>query len=160
MEAQSFQPPTFPKSGSDYVPLPRGKQHGRVLAHAVQTINATPEQVYQVYARTELLPAWQEGVVSVTSTGENTLHWVFQDPGTGTPIEFDSEITEAVPGVRHASRITNGPFESTTETITFEANPYGRGTVATLISDYKVPGGIIANAVAGSRPPNQPLPMW
>ena len=157
MEAQSFQAPTFPRGGSDYTPLPRGKEHGRVLAHAVQTINATPEQVYQVYSRPELLPAWQEGVVSVTSTGENTLHWVMEEPGSGKQIEFDSEIVEAVPGVRHVSRIANGPFESTTDTITFEASAYGRGTVATLVSDFKVPGGMISNAVAAiaSRSPEQ-----
>jgi uncharacterized membrane protein len=157
MEAQSFEAPSFPRSGSDYVPLPRGKAHGRVLAHAVQTINATPEQVYQVYSRPELLPAWQEGVVSVTSTGGNTLHWVMQDPGSDKQIEFDSEIMEAVPGVRHVSRITNGPFESTTDTITFEANAHGRGTVTTLVTDFQVPGGVIGNAIAAvaSRSPEQ-----
>jgi uncharacterized membrane protein len=157
MEVPSFEAPGFPRSGSDYVPLPRGKEHGRVLAHTVQTINATADQVYQVYTRVELLPAWQEGVVSVTSTGENTLHWVMQDPGSGKQIEFDSEIVEAVPGVRHVSRITNGPFESTTDTITFEPNEFGRGTVTTLVTDFHVPGGLIGNAVAAvaSRSPEQ-----
>ena len=157
MEAQETQSTTFPRSGSNYAPLPRSKGDGRVVAHAVQTINATPEQVYQVYARAELLPAWQEGVVSVTSTGEKMLHWVMEDPGSSKQIEFDSEILEAVPGVRHVSRIVNGPFESTTDTITFESNAYGRGTLATLITDFKVPGGIIANAVAAvaSRSPEQ-----
>ena len=96
-------------------------------------------------------------MVSVTSTGENTLHWVMEDLGTGKQIEFDSELLEAVPGVRHVSRVTNGPFESTTDTLTFEANRYGRGTVVTLVSDFKVPGGVIANAVASvaSRSPDQ-----
>ena len=157
MEAQSLQPPAFPRSGSNYVPLPRGKGNGRVVAHAVQTINASPEQVYQVYTRPELLPAWQEGVLSVTPTGDNTLHWVMEEPGSGKQIEFDSEILEAVPGVRHVSRITSGPFESTTDTITFETNGYGRGTVATLVGDFKVPGGAIANAIAtaASRGPEQ-----
>lgn len=157
MEAQLFQAPAFPRSGSSYVPLPRGKGDGRVIAHAVQTINATPEQVYQVYSRAELLPAWQEGVVSVATTGTNTLHWVMEEPGTGKQIEFDSEILEAVPGIRHVSRITSGPFESTTDTITFEPNLHGRGTVVTLVSDFKVPGGIIGNAVTAvaSRSPEQ-----
>jgi len=148
---------TFPRTGSNYTPLPRGKHDGRVQAHAVQTINATPDQIFQIYSRPELLPAWQEGVVSVTSTGENTLHWVMQDPGTDKQIEFDSEITESVPGVRHVSRIVNGPLESTTETFTLVENAYGKGTVATLVSDYKVPGGVIANAIAAvvSRSPEQ-----
>ena len=148
---------SFPRSGSNYTPLPRSKGHGRVVSHAVQTINATPEQVYKVYARAELLPAWQEGVISVTPTGENTLQWVMEDPGTGAQVEFDSEILEAVPGVRHVSRITSGPFESTTETITFAAGTNGRGTIATLVVDYKVPAGLLGNAVAAvaSRSPEQ-----
>lgn len=157
METQALQASTFPRSGNTYAPLPRSKGDGRVVAHAVQTINATPEQVYQVYARPELLPAWQEGVVSVTPTGENTLHWVMEEPGTGKQIEFDSGIVEALPGVRHVSRILNGPFESTTDTITFEASPNDRGTVVTLVSDFKVPGGLVGNAVAAvvARSPEQ-----
>ena len=146
---------TVPRRGSDYQPLPRSKGNGRVVAHAVQTINATPEQVYQVYARAELLPAWQEGVVSVVPTGEDTLHWVMEVPGSGKQIEFDSGIVEAVPGVRHVSRILNGPFESSTDTTTFEAS--GRGTLVTMISDFKVPAGLIGNAVAAvaARSPEQ-----
>jgi uncharacterized membrane protein len=159
MDGTATQPeqPTFPRTGSNYAPLPRGKQDGRVLAHAVQTINATPDQIFQIYSRPELLPAWQEGVVSVTTTGENTLHWVVQDPGTDKQVEFDSEILEVVPGVRHVSRIVNGPVESTTATFTLAENAFGRGTIATLVTDFKVPGGAIANAVAAviSRSPEQ-----
>ncbi len=148
---------TFPRAGSNYAPLPRGKRDGRVLAHAVQTINASSDQVFQIYSRPELLPAWQEGVVSVTVTGENSLHWVMQDPGTGKQIEFDSEVLETVPGQRHVSRIVNGPFETTTVMFSLEENAYGKGTVATLVGDFKVPGGIVGNAVAAvvSRSPEQ-----
>jgi len=159
MDGTATQPeqPTFPRTGSNYAPLPRGKHDGRVLAHAVQTINATADQIFQVYSRPELLPAWQEGVVSVTSTGENTLHWVVQDPGTNKQTEFDSEILESQPGVRHVSRIVNGPVESTTATFTLVENAHGKGTLATLVTDFKVPGGIIGNAVAAviSRSPEQ-----
>ena len=72
-------------------------------------------------------------------------------------MEFDSEILEAVPGVRHVSRITSGPLETTTDTMTFEESPNGRGTIATMVSDFKMPGGAIANAVAAvvSRSPEQ-----
>ena len=148
---------TFPRQGSDYTPLPRGKQDGRVVAHAVQTIGATPQEVFQVYSRGELLPTWQEGVISVTATGDKTFHWVIEDPATGKQVEFDSEVLEAVPGKRHVSRVVNGPFESTTDTVTFAEHPAGHGTIVTMVSDFKVPGGIITNAVAAvaSRSPEQ-----
>ncbi len=157
MATQEQKRPTFPKAGSSYAPLPRGNTNGRVLSHAVQTIRATPDQVFDIYSRPELLPAWQEGVVSVTATGENTLHWVVQDPGTGKQVEFDAEVLEFVPGRKHVSRISNGPFESTTDTVLFEEAPTGRGTRVTMVSDYKVPGGIVANTLGKlfTRSPEQ-----
>lgn len=147
----------FPRQGSDYNPLPRSKKDGRVVAHAVQTIAATPHEVYQVYSRGELLPTWQEGVISVTATGEKTFHWLIEDPATKKQMEFDSEVLEAVPGERHVSRIVNGPLESTTDTVTFVQHPAGRGTIVTMISDYKIPGGVLANVFAAvvSRSPEQ-----
>ena len=95
--------------------------------------------------------------MSVTQDGNNRQHWTMQDPGTGRQIEFDSEILEAVPGVRHVTRIVNGPFESTTDTVTFEDAPAARGTQVTMVTDYKLPGGLVANAVAAvtSRSPEQ-----
>ena len=66
MATQDQQAVRFPRAGSAYKPLPRGNEGGRVLSHAVQTIKASPEQVFNLYTRPELLPAWQEGVVSVT----------------------------------------------------------------------------------------------
>ena len=156
-EQEQRQEPRFPMAGAAYQPLPRGKEHGRVLSHAVQTIRSTPEQVFSVYSRPELLPAWQEGVVSVTATGERTQHWVMQDPGTGKHFEYDAELVEVAPGKRLVSRVVNGPFESTTETVLFEEAPVGRGTRVTIISDYKVPGNIVTNALGKliTRSPEQ-----
>jgi uncharacterized membrane protein len=151
------EPVSFPRRGSDYTPLPRSKKDGRVVAHAVQTIHASPLEVYQVYTRAELLPAWQEGVVSVTETGHRSYHWVMQDPGSGKQVEFDSDVLEMIPGERHVSRIADGPFASTTDTVTFVEDPHGRGTIVTVVSDFKVPGGLLGNAVAAvvSRSPEQ-----
>jgi uncharacterized membrane protein len=150
---------TFPRQGSDYVPLPRGHKNGSIQAHAVQTINAEPEHVYGVYSKLELLPTWQDGVVQVTATSDTMSHWVMQDLGTGEQVEFDSEIVEAVPGVRHISRVVNGPFEGTTDTVTFAAHPAGRGTTVTWVSEFHLPGGVVGNAIAAvaSRTPEQML---
>lgn len=157
MAAQEQQQPKFPMAGSAYRPLPRGSNQGRVVSHAVQTIKATPEQVFAVFHRSELLPTWQEGVVSVTSTGEKTHHWVMQDPGTGKHIEFDAEVVESIPNKKHVARVLNGPFESSVDTVLFEEAPNGRGTRVTMISDYKVPGGIVANTLGKlvTRSPEQ-----
>ena len=147
----------FPRTGSNWTPLPQGSKRNRVRAHAVQTIRATPEEVFNTYVSAELLPTWQEGVVSVKRTGKTTLHWTMQDPGTGKQFEFDSEEQEVIPGKRHTSRITSGPFKGTEEIFTLEPHPAGRGTVATLIADYNLPGGWFTKAVSAiiSRKPEQ-----
>lgn len=147
----------FPRKGSDYVPLPRGSKGNRVLAHSVQTIATTPEQAYALYSRPETLHIWQEGVVSVTQTGDRTMHWVMQDPATKQYIEFDAEVVEAAPGERHVSRVLNGPFAGTEDTLTFEQDPVGRGTVVTWVCDYAMPGGVVTKIAASvlSRGPQQ-----
>ncbi len=157
MSQETVQDVRFPRAGHTYTPLPSSKESGRVQAHAVQTIHATPEQIYNVYTRIELLPTWQEGVVSVERTGEHTLHWKMQDPGTRRQFEFDSEELESTPGKRHVARITSGPTAGTTDVLSLEPHPAGRGTIATLISDYKLPGGWVTNAVTAvvSRSPAQ-----
>ncbi len=157
--AESFDAPTFPKVGSIWQPLPKGKHGKQVAAHTVQTINATPDQVYNLYTRVESLPIWQEGVVSVERIGPKRLHWKMQDPGTGTPFEFDSEELEAVQGKRHVSRVLTGPTAGTTETLQLEPHPAGRGTIATLTEEYTVPGGLATRIVSSviSRSPTQVL---
>jgi len=149
--------PTFPKQGYPWRPLPRGKQANRVQAHAVQTINASPEQIFNTYTRVELLPIWQEGVLSVQRTGAHTLHWKIQDPGSRKQLEFDSEEVEVIPSRRHVSRITSGPMAGTTDTFTLEPHPAGRGTIATMVSDFTLPGGKLTNAITAfiSRSPEQ-----
>lgn len=151
------KPIKFPKQGSNWKPLPKGKEANRVKAHSVQTINATPEQIFNLYTRIELLPTWQDGVVAVERTGAHTLHWKMQDPGTSKQFEFDSEEVEVFPGRRHVSRVTSGPTAGSTDTLTLEQHPAGRGTIATLVSDYTVPGSWLTSAVSAviSRSPAQ-----
>ena len=155
--AESFDAPTFPKKGSIWQPLPKGKQGTQFAAHAVQTINATPDQVYNLYASIEALPTWQDGVVSVERVGPKRLHWKMKDPGTGTPFEFDAEEVEKVPGKRHVSRVLTGPTAGTTHTMVLEPHPAGRGTVTTFIAEFTIPGGWVARTASAvvSRSPTQ-----
>ncbi len=147
----------FPISGANYTPLPDEKKDGHVRAHAVQTVNADAMTLYNLWRNEMALPIWMEGVVSVTRTGDTTSHWLMQAPGTEKQFEFDAQVTEDIPGKKIVSRVNTGPMEGTTDTVTFEPHPFGRGTVVTLVSDFVVPGGILGNAIAamGSRSPEQ-----
>lgn len=148
---------TFPRKGSTFAPLADEKVDGHVRAHAIQTINASAEALYQIWRNESLLPLWMEGVVSVCKTGDRTSHWVMQAPGTEKQVEFDGEVIDDVPGKHLSSRVIAGFGEGTTEDVTFEPHPNGRGTIVTYIVDYAMPGGLVANAAAAlvSRSPRQ-----
>lgn len=147
----------FPRKGSMFAPLADDKKDGHVRAHAIQTINAPPEELYELWRKEEFLSIWMEGVVSVTRTGDTTSHWVMSDPGTGKQFEFDAEIVNDDPGRHLSMRVTKGMGAGSTDDITFEPHPSGRGTVVTVISDFVMPGGTVGNAVAAivSRSPRQ-----
>ena len=144
--------------GTIYAPLPEGTSDGRVTAHAVQTINAGAEDLYKVWSDVSRFPRWQEHVVSVTPTSEKVSHWVVGNPEeeNGKRLEFDSVITEDIPGKRIAWKSISPEVEQH-GSVTFEQAASGRGTLVTLIQTVKVPGGVVGNAVAGlaSRSPAQ-----
>ncbi len=146
------------RQGQDYVALPDEKDDGRVTAHAVQTIRAGQDALYSLWSDVTMFPRWQERVVSVTATGERTSHWVIGNPDDqdGKRIEFDSEITEKIPGKKISWRSLGDKVEQS-GTVTFEAAPSGRGTLVTLIQTVKVPLGVVGNAAASmaARGPKQ-----
>ena len=148
----------IPKTGSTFAPLPEKDDRGRLIASAVQTIQASPEQLYGLWSDISLFPRWQEHVVAVTPVGPGLSHWVMGNPedADGKRIEFDSLIIENVPGQKLA-------WESVSEdvdlsgTVTFVEAPSGRGTLVTLTQVFKVPLGALGNALAATakRSPKQ-----
>ena len=144
--------------GEHYAPLPDKKEDDRVTAHAVQTVLGEPEDLYRLWSDVTLIPRWQEHVVSVTPTGVDESHWVMGNPEDkdGKRVEFDSVLTEDVPGAKIAWQSVTPEVEQT-GTVTFVRSLAGRGTIVTLTQTVKVPGGKIGNAVAGAgeRSPKQ-----
>lgn len=147
----------FPRKGVDYVPLPKSTGKDHVVVHTVQTIAAEPEHIFNLYSRVEAIPIWQEGVISVSPTDEGRFHWIVEEPTSGAQAEFDSEIVTSIPGVRHVSRVLDGPFADSTDSLTFERHPHGRGTIVTWVSEFKLPAANVSNIVAkiASRGPQQ-----
>ena len=136
-------------AGTTYAPLPEGIADGRVTAHAVQTINAGAEELYEVWSDVTNFPRWQEFVVSVTPTGDKTSHWVMGNPEEkdGKRVEFDSVITEDIKGEKIAWKSISPEVEQH-GTVTFQQAASGRGTLVTLIQTIKMPAGRVGNAVA------------
>ena len=149
---------SIPQNGQEYAPLPDSTEDGIVTASTVQTIQGDPKQLYELWSDVTLFPRWQEHVVSVTPTGAGTTHWVMGNPeeSDGKRIEFDSEITESIPGGKISWRSISDDVHQS-GTVTFVATASGRGTLVTLTQSFKVPLGSIGNALAGAakRSPKQ-----
>ncbi len=156
LEAPRFQP--IPATGEHYAPLINQTKDGRVYSHAFQTILADPETLYRQWRDLASIPLWQEHVISCTRIDDSTSHWVMGNPEDpdGKRIEFDSQITEDLPGKKLAwQSITEGVEQS--GSVTFTSHYAGRGTTVLLQQVVKVPGGRLGNAAASAaaRGPKQ-----
>ncbi|WP_157477225.1 SRPBCC family protein [Granulicella tundricola] len=153
----SFTPlPDAKQVGDLYVALPKGNKDGVEWAHARQTILVEPQALYELWKDETSYPLWMEHVVSVTPGEGKTSHWVIGDPedADGKRIQFDSELTEDVPGQKIAWKSTGGEVEQS-GSVEFKARKDGRGTVVTLIQGVKV--GALASFAASvaKRGPKQ-----
>ena len=148
--------PDAKQAGDHYQALPQKSEDGWVHAHARQSILAEPQALYELWSQVEKFPLWQEHVVSVTRTGPSTSHWVMGNPedADGKRIEFDSELTQDVPGHTIAWKSTGGDVEQSGQ-VDFKPRRDGRGTLVTLVQHFKI--GKLANAAAsiGERGPKQ-----
>jgi uncharacterized membrane protein len=148
--------PDAKQPGDHYVALPQGTKDGITYAHARQTILVEPHALYGLWKDETAFPLWQEHVVSVTPLGGKKSHWVMGNPedADGKRIEFDSEITEDIPGEKIAWQSISGDVEQSGE-VSFHPRRDGRGTVVTLQQQFKL--GVLANAAAAvtKRGPKQ-----
>ena len=157
-ESREVQSPTFPRRGEHYVPIVNETKEGRTYSHSLQTILVQPEALYRLWHDVTTIPLWQEHVVSVTPIDERTSHWVMGNPedADGKRIEFDSRVTEDIPGRRIAwASIT--PDVELEGSVTFTPHPAGRGTIVLLEQVAKIPGGVLGNAAISTakRGPTQ-----
>jgi uncharacterized membrane protein len=150
--------PGAKQPGEQYVKLPDEQKDGWLHTHARQTILVEPQALYELWSKQEAYPLWQEQVVSVTPLGAGRSHWVMGNPEDpdGKRIEFDSEITEDVPGEKIAWKSTAGDIEQS-GVVTFHARRDGRGTVVTLIQNFKINALENAAASTAKRGPRQTM---
>jgi uncharacterized membrane protein len=123
-----------------YLPPPRDKD-GKLWVRTSAVVQSSPEELYRAWRNTELIPLWQEQIISVTSTSETTSHWVMKS-GDDT-IEWDSEVLADEPGERIAWRSIGGESENAGEVI-FESAPGGHGTMITVLQEFRM--GKLASA--------------
>jgi uncharacterized membrane protein len=117
-----------------YLAPPEDKD-GKIWVRTSATILADAEALYALWHDVGSAPQWQEQMKEVVKTGPNTSHWVMMR-GDKT-IEWDAEMIADEPGKRIAWRSTGGDLDTAGEVI-FEAAPTGRGTLVTVLQEFRV----------------------
>jgi uncharacterized membrane protein len=131
---------TIPKSFSAsviidgrYLPPPEDSE-GKEWVRTSVLVQADAQELYAMWHDVERAPLWQEQIVSVTRNGQ-TSHWVMKS-GDST-LEWDAEVLADEPGKRIAWKSISGDFDNAGEVI-FEAAPGGRGTLVTLLQEFRI----------------------
>jgi uncharacterized membrane protein len=127
-----------------------GRRPGRERRRTVDIqktlfVGASVEQVYDFWTDYENFPLFMSNVREVQDLGGGRSHWVVSGPG-GVPIEWDSVLTEQVPGETIAWRSRPGSMLENAGAVRF--SPEGGGTRVDLRLCYNPPAGGAGQAVA------------
>jgi uncharacterized membrane protein len=129
-----------------YLPRPEDKD-GKMWIRASAVIQVDANELYRMWRDVEAAPLWQEQIEKVSCTGERTSHWVMRSGAKDSraedqdknedKIEWDSEVLKDEPGRRIAWRSIGGDSGNAGEVI-FEPSPAGRGTMVTLLQEFRM----------------------
>ena len=136
-----------------YVPPPSDKD-GKLWVRVTGLIQSTPEELYGLWRQVEFAPLWQEEIDEVVVTGERTSRWTMRS-GDDT-VTWDSEILADEPGHRIAWRAIGGESANAGEVI-FEAEASGRGTMVTVLQEFRMGKLSSAWATIKGRNPKQAI---
>jgi uncharacterized membrane protein len=115
-------------------------------------IDASPDDVYEMFANYENFPRFMSHVVEVRDLGRRRSHWVVKGPG-GSEFEWNSVLTEQSRPNRLAWRSEPGAEIPQSGSIQFE--PHRGGTHVTVRMSYTPPAGALGHGLAmllGSDP--------
>lgn len=121
--------------------------HEAALVGRTVTINRPREELYAFWRDFRNLAAFMENVESVTPGDDRISHWVVKAPA-GRTVEWDSVLTEDIPGQVLAWESVEGADIKNTGRIEFRDNPAGRGTEVTATIVYDPPAGDLGKLIA------------
>ena len=109
-------------------------------------VKGSAAELYHLWADLESFPRFMKHVKSVTSTGDQTTHWVVEGP-LGKTIEWDAETTRMEEGKRLAWNSKEGSDVKTSGQVVFTELPHDETQVTVTL--MVVPQGTLAGAAAG-----------
>lgn len=108
-------------------------------------VGAPVQRVYEFWTDYQNFPRFMSSLREVRDLGGGRSHWVVSGPG-GLPIEWDSVLTEQVPGESIAWRSRPGSMLENAGVVRFR--PEGEGTRVDVRLCYNPPAGGAGQAVA------------
>jgi uncharacterized membrane protein len=110
-------------------------------------IERPPQRIYDFWRNFENLPQFMDNIESVTKINEVRSHWVIKAPA-GTSVEFNSLVTEDIPGRLIAWRSEEGASVPNRGRVEFIETSSGGGTNVRTTISYDPPAGAFGRIVA------------
>jgi uncharacterized membrane protein len=105
------------------------------------------QELYEFWRDFRNLPLFMENIEEVQLLEGNRSHWVVRGPAN-TDFEWDSYITEDIPGERIAWSSVEGARVENSGRVEFRDSSNGRGTIVSVTIAYEPPGGALGKAFA------------
>jgi uncharacterized membrane protein len=110
-------------------------------------INRSPREIYDFWRDFTNLPQFMENIESVTKINEVRSHWKIKAPA-GTSVEFNSLVTEDIPGRLIAWKSEEGATVPNRGRVEFIETSSGGGTNVRATISYDPPAGALGRVVA------------
>jgi uncharacterized membrane protein len=110
-------------------------------------IDRSPREIYDFWRNFENLPQFMDNIESVTKINEVRSHWVIKAPA-GTSVEFNSLVTEDIPGRLIAWKSEEGATVPNRGRVEFIETSSGGGTNVRTTISYDPPAGAFGRIVA------------
>lgn len=111
------------------------------------TVRAPADDLYRQWRDPQQLSRIMGDEITVSSTGDDTLHWAVKTP-IGKTVEWDALITDDEPGKRIAWQSADGAPVPNSGSVEFRQAPADRGTEIVLRLRVDPPGGPLGDTVA------------
>ncbi len=118
-----------------------------VLVGRTVSIYRSRQELYDFWRDFRNLPLFMENIESVEVADGPLSHWVVRGPA-GADLEWDSRITEDIPGEVIAWRSVEGASVENSGRVEFRDSPNARGTIVSVTIAYDPPGGKLGKVFA------------
>jgi uncharacterized membrane protein len=123
------------------------RDEDEVLVGRTVSIYRSRQELYDFWRDFRNLPLFMENIEAVDVMDGNRSHWVVRGPA-GADLEWDSQITEDVPGEVIAWRSVEGASVDNSGRVEFRDSPNARGTIVSVTIAYDPPGGKLGKVFA------------